>query len=152
MFFRDALPWSSWIGSFVNEWGQRQFKCQLKNVSYTYIYSYDYDKQKRILSEEEWIALNDLRNDNSIIITRRDKGNGVVIINRLDYLNKMKQLISGDDSKLRKLSHNPTRSIENSLISYLWDLKRDGIIDARLHFVKFFHVLWFNCWCFLWSS
>ena len=54
----------------------------------------DYDKQKRILSKEEWTALNDLRNNNSII-----KGNGVVIINRLDYLNKMKQLISGDDSR-----------------------------------------------------
>ena len=67
--------------------------------------------KKRILSKEEWTALNDLRNDNSIIITRPDKGNGVVIINRLDYLNKMKQLISGDDSKFKSVSmRKPSRT------------------------------------------
>ena len=42
----------------------------------------------------------------------------------------MKQLISVDDSKFKKLSCNPTKSRENSLISYLRNLKRDGIIDA----------------------
>ena len=42
--------------------------------------------KKRILSKEEWKALNELRNDNSIIGTRPDKGNGVVIANKLDYL------------------------------------------------------------------
>ena len=57
-----------------------------------------------------------------------DKGNGVVIVNRIDYLNKMKRLIS-DETKFKKLSQNPTKSRENSLISYLRNLKRDGIID-----------------------
>ncbi|XP_068749298.1 uncharacterized protein [Montipora capricornis] len=99
-----------------------------QNASYSYIYSYDYSKQKRILSKEEWMALNDLRNDTSIIITKPDKGNGVVIVNRHDYLSKMKQLIS-DGTKFKLLSHNPTKSRENSLISYLRNLKRDCIID-----------------------
>ena len=126
MLYRDLLG----LGHSLSSEDKDRLKCQLKNVSYTYIYSYDYDKQKRILSKEEWTALNDLRNDNSIIITRPDKGNGVLIINRLDYLNKMKQLISGDDSKFKKLSCNPTKSRENSLISYLRNIKRDGIIDA----------------------
>ena len=53
--------------------------------------------------------MNDLRKDDSIIITRPDKGNGVVIINKLDYLNKMKQLIS-DETKFKKLARNPTTS------------------------------------------
>ena len=75
------------------------------------------------------MALNDLRKDSSIVITKPDKGNGVVIVNRHDYLNKMKQLIS-DGTKFKSvLSHNPTKSRENSLISYLRNLKRDGIID-----------------------
>ena len=126
MFYRDLLGLDHSLSSEDKD----RLKYQLKNASYTYIYSYDYDKQKRILSKEEWIAHNGLRNDNSIIITRPDKGNGVVIINRLDYLNKMKQLISGDDSKFKKWSCNPTKSRENSLISYLRNLKRDGIIDA----------------------
>ena len=78
--------------------------------------------------KEEWEALNDLRKDDSIIITRPDKGNGVVIINKLDYLNKMKQLIS-DETKFKRLARNPTKSREDSLISNLRKLKRDKIID-----------------------
>ena len=42
----------------------------------------------------------------------------------------MKQLISGDDSNFKKLSCNPTKSRENSLISCLRNLKWDRIIDA----------------------
>ena len=64
-----------------------RLKSQLKNISYSYIYVYDFSKQRRILSKEEWTALTDLRNDDSIIVTRPDKGNGIVIVNKLDYLN-----------------------------------------------------------------
>ena len=42
------------------------------------------------LAKKKGEALTDLRRDDSIIITKPDKGNGVVIINKLDYLNKMK--------------------------------------------------------------
>ena len=67
--------------------------------------------------------MNDLRKDDSIIITRPDKGNGVVIINKLDYLNKMKQLI-WDETKFKKLARNPTKSREDSLVSRLRKLKQ----------------------------
>ena len=73
----------------------------------------------------------DLRKDDSIIITKPDKGNGVVIISRLDYLNKMKHLIS-DTTKFKELQHNPTKSREESLSSYLRKLRKDKIIDAQL--------------------
>ena len=105
-----------------------QLKSKLKNISYSYIYSYDFSKQKNILSKDEWKALTDLRNDDSIIITKPDKGNGVVIISRLDYLNKMKHLIS-DTTKFKELQHNPTKSREESLSTYLRKLRNDKIID-----------------------
>ena len=60
-------------------------------------------KQRRILSKEEWTAITDLRNDDSVIITKPDKGNRIVIVNKLDYLNKMKQLVS-DETKFIKLA------------------------------------------------
>ena len=44
----------------------------------------------------------------------------------------MKLLIS-DETKCRMLSHNPTKSRENSLISFLWGLKRVGIIDEATY-------------------
>ena len=40
----------------------------------------------------------------------------------------MKQLIS-DETKFKKLTQNLTKSREDSLITYLGKLKRDGIID-----------------------
>ena len=40
-----------------------------------------------IINKEKCEALTDLRDDNSSIITKTDKGNGVQIINKLDYLN-----------------------------------------------------------------
>lgn len=45
----------------------------------------------------------------------------------------MKQLIS-DETKFKKLTQNPTKSREDSLISYLRKLRRDDIIDeVTLH-------------------
>ena len=77
--------------------------------------------------------MSDLRRDDSIIITRPDKGNGVVIASRLDYLNKMKKLIS-DGTKFKQLEHNPTKSREESLSAYLRKIKKDGIIvDVTFH-------------------
>jgi len=58
-----------------------------------------------------------------MIITKPDKGNGVVIVNELDYLTRMKQLIS-DETKFKKLTENPTKSREQSSICYLRQLKR----------------------------
>ena len=87
-----------------------------------------FQNKRNILSKDEWAALNDLRSDDSIIITRPDKGNGVVIVSRLDYLNKMKKLIS-DGTKFKHLKQNPTKSREESLFAYLRKIKKDGIID-----------------------
>ena len=71
-----------------------------------------------------------MQKDDCIIITKLDKGNGIVIIDELDHLNKMKQLIS-DETKFKKLTHNPTKSIrEDSLTSYLHNLsEKEKVID-----------------------
>ena len=95
---------------------QDLLKSQLKNISYSYIYAYDFPKQRRILSREEWTLLNDLRKDDSIIITKPDKGNGIVIVNKLDYINKIKQLVS-DKTKFKKLTQNPTSTHKPKFIS-----------------------------------
>lgn len=62
-------------------------------------------KEKKILNKDEWKALDDLRKDDSIIITKLDR---IVIINKLDYLNKMKELIS-DETKLSSRNLRITR-------------------------------------------
>ena len=124
LFYRDLVK----LNVPLTSENQDRLRNQLKNISYNYIYSYDFSKQKNILSKNEWRALNDLRSDDSIIITKPDKGNGIVIVSRLDYLNKMKQLLS-DNTKFKPLTSNPTKAREESLSSYLRKLRKDGIID-----------------------
>ena len=124
LFYRDLVK----LNVPLTSEDQDRLRNQLKNISYNYIYSYDFSKQKNILSKDEWKALNDLRSDDSIIITKADKGNGSVIVSRLDYLNKMKQLLS-DNTKFKPLTNNPTKAGEDSLSSYLRKLRKDGLID-----------------------
>ena len=47
--------------------------------------------------------LENLAKDENIIITRPDKGNGVVILNKGEYLEKMNDII-GDTTKFRKVA------------------------------------------------
>ena len=56
-------------------------------------------------SNDQKDALYSLRNDPNIIITRPDKGNGVVILNRCDYVNKMYDILN-DVSKFLPCNHD----------------------------------------------
>ena len=57
------------------------------------------------LSRHEYNTLENLLSLKNIIIKNSDKGNSVVFINRDDYINKMKTLIS-DPAKFQKLLEN----------------------------------------------
>ena len=48
---------------------------------------------KSILNEEQNCALKSSRKDRDIVITKPDKGNGVVILNRNDYVDKMHKIL-----------------------------------------------------------
>ena len=54
------------------------------------------------LSREEYLALKSLIKNKELIIQKADKGNTVLLINRADYIFKMK-LILKDTSKLEKI-------------------------------------------------
>jgi len=56
------------------------------------------------MSKELQEAHNSLRKDNSIIVTQPEKSNGVVVLNRTDYVSKMEDILS-DASKF-SLSSN----------------------------------------------
>ena len=68
-----------------------------------------------------------------------------MIVSRLDYLNKMKQLIS-DNTKFKQLKQNPTKSREESLSAYLRKLRNEKIIDDAT-----FHKI-LPSGCFVWPS
>ena len=77
-----------------------------------------------------------LKSNQEIIITRPDKGKGVVILNKADYINKMNALLS-DTSKFEMLgpvsTHDKTSKNEQTLQKYLLKLVKNGSLSHEVY-------------------
>ncbi|CAM4842855.1 unnamed protein product [Rotaria magnacalcarata] len=72
--------------------------------------------------------LRSLAKNKDIIITRPDKGRGVVVMDRSDYMQKMNAILD-DRSYFSLIDDDPTLVNENRLSHLLLDLKREGFIS-----------------------
>ena len=88
-------------------------------------YFYNYKPSSRILRQHR--VLRNLRKNKDIVITKPDKGNGVVILDRKLYNNAIEEIIS-DTSKFEKLNEDPTLKREASLQRFLRKLKQKKTI------------------------
>ncbi|XP_071959910.1 uncharacterized protein [Antedon mediterranea] len=77
-------------------------------------------------------VLQDLRKNKDIIIIKPDKGNGVVILNRVDYVNGMLEILK-DSTKFRLIHNDPTITREGHLQRFLRQLKSNGKIDQVIY-------------------
>lgn len=75
-------------------------------------------------------VLRSLAKNKSIVITRPDKGRGVVIMDRSDYVQKMNTILD-DPSTFRPINYDPTLENENRLIKILLDLKKERFITEQ---------------------
>ena len=88
----------------------------------------------RNLSKEEHLALKDLIKNRDLVIQKADKGNIVVILNKNDYISRMKVILN-DSSKFQKLSIDQNKVLnhivhmENRIIDVLKKLKKKKIED-----------------------
>ena len=77
----------------------------------------------------------DLSKDENIIVTRPDKGNGVVLMNRDDYVSKM-DVILNDRTKFEAIRDDILMKIlnkEEKINRFLRKLKSDGVINESLY-------------------
>jgi len=72
-------------------------------------------------------TLKSLRLDQSIIITKPDKGRGIVIMDKSDYIRKMQSILQ-DEATFKCIDHDPTLLNEDRLIRLLLRLKKEGFI------------------------
>ncbi|XP_063585791.1 uncharacterized protein LOC134763164 [Penaeus indicus] len=99
---------------------------------------YDFKRHRHWLpsfSKANHNALKSLKNDSSIIITKPDKGKGVVILDKKDYVNKVNVLLS-DHTKFRKLDTEPFTKIiqlEDKLNRMLKHLKDNDSISLDIY-------------------
>ena len=89
-------------------------------------YFYNYKLSPRILRQHR--VLRNLRKNKDIVITKPDKGNGVVILDRKLYNNAIEEIIS-DTSKFEKLNEDPTLKGEASLQRFLRKLKQNNFFS-----------------------
>ncbi|CAF3273243.1 unnamed protein product [Rotaria socialis] len=94
-------------------------------------------KQNKIMNQHnnQQLLLN-LSKDPSILITKPDKGRGVVILNRNDYIQKLEQILS-DSTKFKLLDKDPTSSRENALTALLRQMKNEEYLtENQYRYIK----------------
>ena len=94
------------------------------------------------LNKEEYAAFLNLSSNNSIIIQKADKGNTVVILDKIDYIKEMEELLS-DTSKFQSITFNPKHKVnkevrhlvdmENTIKACLDDLLQKQYLSADDH-------------------
>ncbi|CAF0802896.1 unnamed protein product [Adineta steineri] len=91
-----------------------------------------YLKQQHFIHTEQkqYYQLLKQLNDKSIVVTRPDKGRGIVLLDRNDYNSKMNEILS-DTTKFKSLPDDPTITRENKLIRLLLRLKAQGYISEE---------------------
>ena len=89
-------------------------------------YTANYKPSKKTLIKHN--ILKQLRKNRNIVITKPDKGEGVIILNKEDY-DKMIYEIINDTSKFKVLNKDPTVTRETKLQKFLLSLKKKGAFN-----------------------
>ena len=105
----------SFINYLKSEESKSQIKAHLSYLANSYFYTYKFLRQHRVFRN--------LRKNKDIVITKPDKGNGVVILDRKLYDSAIQEIIP-DTSKFEKLNEDPTLKREALLQRFLRKLKQ----------------------------
>ncbi len=84
--------------------------------------------KKHNLTADERRALQDLRNDTSIVIKPADKGGATVILDKTDYEEECLRQLS-DTNNYEPVRHNPLRIIQARVRQLVTNLKTANLID-----------------------
>ena len=104
---------------------------ELKCTAYKYFNKFKQGECPIFKKDDVQVLIN-LGKNRNIIISKPDKGNGVVIQNRTDYVQKMMVVLS-DSTKFKKVPHtdpfHQNLLIEDKINRFLSNLKKEGIIS-----------------------
>ena len=112
----------SFLNNLKSEERKSQVKAHLLYLANLHLYNY----KPHILHQH--CVLRNLRKNKDIVITKPNKGNGVVILDQNLDNNAIEEIIS-DTSKFEKLSEDPTLKRESSLQCFLRKLKQKNFLN-----------------------
>lgn len=121
-------------------------KIKLRNICHKYYQGFRSSKVfSSIFSKEDVSLLKEWANDKSVIVTKPDKGRGVVILDKCKYVEKMSTVLS-DTSKFRLVSdtldkpslhsgslHKIMLQVEDKVNRLLDKMKKLGMISKELY-------------------
>ena len=114
---------------------QDRLKAGLANLAHEYS-NIKQDPLRLPFGKEHVVALRELWTNKNIILTRPDKGNRTVLINKADCISKMMEII-GDKTKFECLGgcdvHDKTGRNERSLQTYLMRQRNAGEISSEVY-------------------
>ena len=89
-------------------------------------------RTRGLLSRQHITELKDLKNNSNIVICRPDKGSGIVLMNKEDYIKKLEDILQ-DETKFHKCTKekDKTTSVENDLNKLLHKMHKDLLIDSE---------------------
>ena len=108
---------------------------QLQSIAHKHFHTFKPYKNKCPLSTKQQLSnIRDLTNDHSLYISKPDKGNGVVILNRVDYVSKVENILC-DHTKFEKINNCNEQKLviklEDKVNNVLGNFKKDAsIIDS----------------------
>ena len=84
-------------------------KTEIKKAAYSSFDNYNFWSELNI-SKEEYLPLKGLPTNKDIILQKTDEGNSIVLVNKGDYIKRMKVLLS-DVSKFKEINVKPGKEI-----------------------------------------
>ena len=119
--------------STASNYSEDHIKTRLKDIALS---SYrNYSPPNFLLTRDDYAVLKKLKDDESIHIMKPDKGNGVVIVNKTEYFEKMEQILN-ESSKFDKVSSDPLKETfkrEKQLRNFLLNLKKQNVISDTIY-------------------
>jgi len=105
-------------------------------LAFSTFYTYKKEITQDGLSTNDLKTLKDLSKNPDVIITKPDKGQGVVLMNRSDYVKKKVDDILKDKTKFSQIPNKPESLIiknEDKLNSFLRKLKKEEVINESTY-------------------
>ena len=112
----------------INKSNDSKVKSDLSHIAQLYVNSFK--PSNRDVQNHK--MLKSFHKNKDIVILKQDKGNGLVILNKVDYIKGINE-IRNDKNKFKEVPNDPTINREGKLQRFLRNLKNKGKIDREIY-------------------
>ena len=110
-----------------------EFTSTLKHIAFSSLKRIIKTKLNNNITSKDIATLKALSSNKNIVFLKPDKGNGVVIINKSEYIEKMNNILS-DNTKFKGIDRDIFKliiSLEDKITRFLRHLKNVNVIDSN---------------------